>query len=262
MKLINLCESIDDTKNVEIQNKLQNFYFSTRTGLRCHANINWPNPIGLGLINVGAVIELSDGTIPNDLYSQVMLGAVDVIKTLDIDSSDMNELEIRMSSLFVTYMGLEVKMNDILTQREKVHYVKRFKLIELINSENEEIYGNDVLREFPKFAENLDGMVENLKVKIKNIYRAMKRGKVKDLQYELPEEPKIDIKLSMDDVRKDSIIITPKLIPYIIIDKNDINIINKPEELDDTSLNLFYQSFFHDLGLKFRKFKIVLTISE
>lgn len=259
MKLINLCESIDDTKNVEIQNKLQNFYFTTRTGLRCHANINWPNPIGLGLINVGGVIELTNGVIPNDLYSQVMLGAVDVIKTLDVDSSDMDDLEIRMSSLFVTYMGLEVKMNDLLTQQEKVHYIKRFKLSELISSEDESIYGNDILREFPKFAENLDEMVENLKSKIKNIYRAMKKGKVKEYQYELPDNPKIDVGLSMDNVRKDSTIITPNLISQVNVNKNDIKVINKPEEIDNVT---FYYNFYHEIIEKFRKFKIVLKISE
>lgn len=257
MKLIKLCESIDDTKNVEIQNKLQNFYFFTRTGLRCRANINWPNPIGLGLINVGGVIELTDGVIPNNLFSDVMLGAVDFIKTLDIDSSDIDELEIRISSLFVTYMGLEIKVNDILLQQEKVHYSKRFKLIDLINTENDEIYGNNILREFPKFADNLDGMVENLKIKTKNIYRALKKGKVKEFPYELPDNPKIEVKLSMDNVRKESTIITPNLKPYVIIDKNDINILNKPE--DDNTLDF---NFYHELELKFRKFKVVLTISE
>ena len=259
MKLIKLCESTDDTKNVEIQTKLQNFYFTTRTGLKCHANFNWPNPIGLGLINVVGVIELTDGVIPSNLFGDVMLGAVDFIKTLDIDSSDIDELEIRISTLFVTYMGLEIKMNDILLQQEKIQYSKRFKLIDLINTENEEIYGNEILREFPKFADNLNGMVDNLKIKTKNIYRSMKKGKVKEFQYELPDNPKIEIKLSMDNVRKESTIITPNLKPYVTIDKNDVNILNKPEDISDASLNL---SFFHELGLKFRKFKIILMISE
>ena len=250
---------MDDTKNVEIQNKLQNFYFSTRTGLRCHANINWPNPIGLGLINVGGVIELTDGVIPSNLFSDVMLGAVDVIKTLDIDSSDIDELEIRISSLFVTYMGLEIKMNDILKQSEKVQYSKRFNLRDLINTENEEIYGNEMLRDFPRFSENLDGMVQNLKNNTKNVYRAMKKGRAKEFQYELPDDPKIGIKLSMDNVRKDSTVITPNLIPYVEINKEQINIIDKPEEVDDVTLDF---NLYHELTLKFRKFKIVLKISE
>jgi hypothetical protein len=122
----------------------------------------------LGLINVGAVIELTDGVIPTDLYSQVMLGAVDFIKTLDLNPSDINKLEIRMGSLFVTYMGLEVKMNDILMQPEKVHYMKRFELPSLFDVEDEGIYGNEILRDFPHFSENLDNSVQNLKVKIKN----------------------------------------------------------------------------------------------
>lgn len=259
MKLINLCESVDDTKNVEIQNKLQNFYFSTRTGLRCHANINWPNPIGLGLINVGVVIELTNGIIPINLFSDVMLGAVDFIKTLDVDSSDINDLEIRISSLFVTYMGLEIKMNDILTQPEKIQYSKRFKLLDLFNTENEQIFGNEILRDFPHFSENLDSSVENLKVKIKNIYRALKKGKVGVYEYVLPQTPKIEVKLSMEDVRKDSTVIDPKLISYVVIDKNDVKIENRPEDVDDETLN---RVFFYELMIKFRKFKIKLIVSE
>lgn len=259
MKLTNLCESVDDTKNVEIQNKLQNFYFSTRTGLRCHANINWPNPIGLGLINVGVVIELTNGIIPINLFSDVMLGAVDFIKTLDVDSSDINDLEIRISSLFVTYMGLEIKMNDILTQPEKIQYSKRFKLLDLFNTENEQIFGNEILRDFPHFSENLDSSVENLKVKIKNIYRALKKGKVGVYEYVLPQTPKIEVKLSMEDVRKDSTVIDPKLISYVVIDKNDVKIENRPEDVDDETLN---RVFFYELMIKFRKFKIKLIVSE
>lgn len=259
MKLTNLCESVDDTKNVEIQNKLHNFYFSTRTGLRCHANINWPNPIGLGLINVGVVIELTNGIIPINLFSDVMLGAVDFIKTLDVDSSDINDLEIRISSLFVTYMGLEIKMNDILTQPEKIQYSKRFKLLDLFNTENEQIFGNEILRDFPHFSENLDSSVENLKVKIKNIYRALKKGKVGVYEYVLPQTPKIEVKLSMEDVRKDSTVIDPKLISYVVIDKNDVKIENRPEDVDDETLN---RVFFYELMIKFRKFKIKLIVSE
>lgn len=259
MKLIKLCESMDDTKNVEIQNKLQDLYFTTRTGLGCHANINWPNPIGLGLINVSGVIELNDGVIPSNLFGDVMLGVVDVIKTLDVDSSDIDELEIRIGSLFVTYMGLEIKMGDILKQSEKVHYSKRFNLKDLLNTESDEIYGNEILRDFPRFAENLDGLVQNLKNNTKNVYRAMKKGRAKEFQYELPDNPKIDIKLSMDDVRKDSAVITPKLISNVIINKNDINILNKPEDIDNVTLDF---NLYHELVLKFRKFKIVLTISE
>lgn len=250
---------MDDTKNVEIQNKLQNFYFSTRTGLRCHANINWPNPIGLGLINVGVVIELTNGIIPINLFSDVMLGAVDFIKTLDVDSSDINDLEIRISSLFVTYMGLEIKMNDILTQPEKIQYSKRFKLLDLFNTENEQIFGNEILRDFPHFSENLDSSVENLKVKIKNIYRALKKGKVGVYEYVLPQTPKIEVKLSMEDVRKDSTVIDPKLISYVVIDKNDVKIENRPEDVDDETLN---RVFFYELMIKFRKFKIKLIVSE
>ena len=259
MKLTNIYESLDDTKNIEIQNKTQSFYFFTRTGLRCHGNLNWPNPISLGLVNVGAVIELTNGVIPNDLYSQVMLGAIDFIKTLDLNPSDINELEIRMGSLFVTYMGLEVKMNDILMQPEKVHYMKRFKLPSLFDVEDEGIYGNEILRDFPHFSENLDNSVQNLKVKIKNIYRALKKGKVGVYDYELPVTPKIDVKLSMDDVRKDSTVIDPKLNSYVYIDKNDVKIENRPEDVDDATLN---RVFFYELMIKFRKFKIKLIISE
>ena len=259
MKLTNLYESLDDTKNIEIQNKTKNFYFFTRTGLRCHGNLNWPNPISEGLISVGAVIELTDGIIPTDLYSQVMLGAVDFIKTLDVDSTNLNQLEIRMGSLFVTYMGVEIKMNDILMQPEKVHYMKRFKLQSLFDVENEGVYGNEILRDFPHFSENLDSSVENLKVKIKNIYRALKKGKVGVYEYVLPQTPKIEVKLSMEDVRKDSTVIDPKLNSYVVIDKNDVKIENRPEDVDDETLN---RVFFYELMIKFRKFKIKLIISE
>jgi hypothetical protein len=263
MKLLNLYESLDDNQNLEIQHKTQNFYFSTRTGLKCRGGFQWPNKHTTDdLIIINAVVELSNGVIPNDIFDQVILGAFDFIKTLGIDFSDISDLEIKIGSITVSYVGLEIKMNNILTQSEKIHYSNRIKLSTLNDDENTEVFGTEILREFPRFVENLDTMVENLKSKSKNIYRAMKRGKVKEFQYELPDEPKIDIKLSMDNVRKDSTIITPNLIPYIIINKNDINILNKPEDIDDTSLNLFYQSFFHELGLKFRKFKIILTISE
>ena len=260
MKLLNLYESLDDNQNLEIQHKTQNFYFSTRTGLKCRGGFQWPNKYTSDdLIIINAVVELSNGVIPNDIFDQVILGAFDFIKTLGIDFSDISDLEIKIGSIIVSYVGLEIKMNNILTQSEKIHYSNRIKLSTLNDDENTEIFGTEILREFPRFVENLDVMVENLKSKSKNIYRAMKKGKVKEFQYELPDEPKIDIKLSMDNVRKDSTIITPNLIPYVIINKNDINILNKPEDISDASLNL---SFFHELGLKFRKFKIVLTISE
>jgi hypothetical protein len=260
MKLLNLYESLDDNQNLEIQHKTQNFYFSTRTGLKCRGGFQWPNKYTSDdLIIINAVVELSNGVIPNDIFDQVILGAFDFIKTLGIDFSDISDLEIKIGSIIVSYVGLEIKMNNILTQSEKIHYSNRIKLSTLNDDENTEIFGAEILREFPRFVENLDVMVENLKSKSKNIYRAMKRGKVNEFQYELPDEPKIDIKLSMDNVRKDSTIITPNLIPYVIINKNDINILNKPEDISDASLNL---SFFHELGLKFRKFKIVLTISE
>jgi predicted transcriptional regulator len=258
MKLTNLFESLDDTKNLEIQNKTQNFYFSTRTGLKCHANFNWPNPISLGLINVGAVVELTDGTIPSNLFSQVMVGAVDYIKTLELEPSDIDKLEIRISSLFVTYMGLEIKMNDLLLQTEKIHYSKRFELSNLINSETEDVYG-EILRDFPHFTENLDSSVQNLKTKIKNVYRVLKKGKVGIYDYELPMTPKIEVKLSMDDVRKDSTVIDPKLVSYVYVEKNDVDIKNVPEDTDDATLN---HNFFYELMLKFRKFKIKLIISE
>lgn len=260
MKLLNLYESLDDNQNLEIQHKTQNFYFSTRTGLKCRGGFQWPNKYTTDdLIIINAVVELSNGVIPNDIFDQVILGAFDFIKTLGIDFSDISDLEIKIGSIIVSYVGLEIKMNNILTQSEKIHYSNRIKLSTLNDDENTEVFGTEILREFPRFVENLDVMVENLKSKSKNIYRAMKKGKVKEFQYELPDEPKIDIKLSMDNVRKDSTIITPNLIPYVIINKNDINILNKPEDISDASLNL---SFFHELGLKFRKFKIILTISE
>jgi hypothetical protein len=82
---------------------------------------------------------------------------------------------------------------------------------------------------------------------------------VGEFTYELPDNPKIEVKLSMDDVRKESTIISPKLNLYVYVDKDKVNIINKPEDIDDTSLNI---NFYHQLGLIFGKFKIILIISE
>lgn len=260
MKLLNLYESLDDNQNIEIQNKTRNFYFSTRTGLKCRGSFQWPSKhTSDDLIIVNSIVELSDGIIPNDIYSQVILGAFDFIKTLGIDFSDIGDLEIRAGSVIVSYMGLEVKMNNILTQSEKIHYNNRIKLSSLNDDGNQEVYGTEILRNFPRFSENLDVMVENLKVRCKNIYRAMKKGKVNEFQYELPENPEIIIKLSMDDVRKESTIISPNLTSHVYVDKDGIDIKNKPEEIDDDTLNT---NFFQELGSKFRKFKIKLIILE
>jgi hypothetical protein len=178
---------------------------------------------------------LTDGTIPNDIYSQVILGAFDFIKTLGLDFSDISDLEIRMGSLFVRYMGLEVRMSDILLQTEKIRYNERLKLDNLMNSETENVYGTEILRIFPRFSEDLEGRVENLKSRVKNLYKTMRRGNVNDFTYELPENPKIDVKLSMDDVRKESTIISPNLNSYVYIEKGDIDIKNKPEDIDDAT---------------------------
>lgn len=260
MKLTNLFESLDDNQNLQIQNKTQNFIFSTRTGLKCRGEFQWPSKhTSDDLIILKSVVELTDGIIPNDIYGQVILGAFDFIKTLGLDFSDISDLEIRMGSLFVRYMGLEVRMSDILLQTEKIRYNERLKLDNLMNSETENVYGTEILRIFPRFSEDLEGRVENLKSRVKNLYKTMRRGNVNDFTYELPENPKIDVKLSMDDVRKESTIISPNLNSYVYIEKGGIDIKNKPEDIDDATLNF---KFYHELGLKFRKFKIKLIISE
>lgn len=260
MKLLNLYESLDDNQNIKIQHKTRNFYFSTRTGLKCRGSFQWPSKhTSDDLIIINSIVELSDGVIPNDIYSQVILGAFDFIKTLGIDFSDIGDLEIRAGSITVSYMGLEVKMNNILTQSEKIHYNNRIKLSSLNNDENHEVYGNEILRNFPRFSENLDELVQKLKVKIKNVYKILKKGKIGEFEYELPNDPKIEVKLSIDNLRKDSTIIDPKLDSYVYLENNSIDIKNKPENAEDVTLN---RNLFHELELKFRKFKIVLTISE
>jgi len=258
MKLINLFESLDDNQNIEIQYKTRNFSFSTRTGLKCRGEFQWPSKhTSDDLIILKSVVELTNGVIPNDIYSQVILGAFDFIKTLGLDFSDISDLEIIMGSLSVTYMGLEVRMNSILLQTEKIHYNERIKLSALIDSED--VYGTEILRDFPHFTENLESSIQNLKTKIKNVYRVLKKGKVGIYDYELPMTPKIEVKLSMDDVRKDSTVIDPKLNSYVYIDKNDVKIENRPEDVDDETLN---RVFFYELMIKFRKFKIKLIVSE
>ncbi len=260
MKLTNLFESLDDNENLRIQSKTQNFIFSTRRGLNCRGEFQWPSKhTSDDLIILKSVVELTDGIIPSDIYSQVILGAFDFIKTLGLEFSDISDLEIRMGSLFVRYMGLEVRMSDLLLQTEKIHYNKRLKLDSLMNTETEDVYGTEILRNFPRFSEDLEGKIEHLRDKAKNFYRTIKKGKVGDFTYELPDNPKIEVKLSMDDVRKESTIISPKLNLYVYVDKDKVNIINKPEDIDDTSLNI---NFYHQLGLLFGKFKIILIISE
>jgi hypothetical protein len=260
MKLTNLFESLDDNQNLQIQNKTKNFTFSTRTGLKCHGEFQWTSKhTSDDLIILKSVVELTDGIIPSNIYSQVILGAFDFIKTLGLDFSDISDLEIRMGSLFVRYMGLEVRMSDILLQTEKIHYNERLKLDSLMNSDTEDVYGAEILRNFPRFSDDLESRVQNLKSRVKNLYKTIRKGSVNEFIYELPENPIIEVKLSMDDVRKESTIISPNLNSYVYIEKDDIYIKNKPEDNDDASLNF---KFFHELGLKFRKFKIKLIISE
>jgi len=45
----------------------------------------------------------------------------------------------------------------------------------------------------------------------------------------------------------------------VYIDKNDVKIENRPEDVDDETLN---RVFFYELMIKFRKFKIKLIVSE
>jgi hypothetical protein len=260
MKLLNLYESLDDNQNLQIQNKTRNFSFSTRTGLKCHGEFQWPSKhTSDDLIILKSVVELTDGIIPNDIYGQVILGAFDFIKTLGLDFSDISDLEIRMGSLFVRYMGLEVRMSDILLQTEKIHYNERLKLESLMNSEIENVYGTEILRNFPRFSDDLESRVQNLKSRVKNLYKTIRKGSVNEFIYELPENPEIIIKLSMDDVRKESTVISPNLTSHVYVDKDGIDIKNKPEDINDDTLNT---NFFQELGSKFRKFKIKLIIFE
>jgi hypothetical protein len=128
-----------------------------------------------------------------------------------------------------------------------------------MDSETEDVYGTEILRNFPRFSDDLESRIQNIKNNAKNFYRTIKKGKVGEFIYELPDNPKIEVKLSMDDVRKESTIISPKLNPYLYVEKNEVDIKNKPEDIDDATLNV---NFYHQLGLIFGKFKIKLIISE